>query len=101
MSAHTPGPWKVDQQRRAHGYNVAVFSGDIAVADVPGIGKDPANDPEADANARLIAAAPELLGALDDLAWIVEAGRVEPVARAEVDERLERARAAIAKAEGR
>jgi hypothetical protein len=50
IPAHTPGPW------RSTGYQI--FSGTVLVA------SQPACDPEGMANARLIAAAPDLLEAL-------------------------------------
>lgn len=65
VSAHTPGKWAIDRRRRARGYAVAIFSGDRAICDVPDQNGDPGNDPESDANARLIAAAPDLLEALE------------------------------------
>lgn len=49
--------------RRARGYLAAVFTGDIAVADIPCINGDPSGDIEGEANASLIAAAPDLLAA--------------------------------------
>ena len=64
MSAHTPGPWSID-------WNVArldVFSADAAtlVASLRRSAMSAAIDEAARANARLIAAAPELLEALRD-----------------------------------
>ena len=52
---HTPGPWKVFDR-------TLVGTDDIAVANVKG--SDSISDAQDEANARLIAAAPELLAAL-------------------------------------
>ena len=82
MSAqHTPGPWTVDAHR-----NVMAAGGLVAF---PGI----AAGFDQDANARLIAAAPDLLSALLNLAD--HCSRLRDPAK-EVHE----ARAAIAKATG-
>lgn len=90
MSEHTPGHW------HASGY--AVFAGKncIAVCDT-----DNSKPERYDANARLIAAAPEMLEALRGLANALE---MEPGPRGVMDlvpGAIEKARAAIAKAEGR
>lgn len=72
MSKHTPGPWTVSGGtiRNLHGHLVADFH-------------------STDADARLIAAAPELLAALQ----LIVAKRYEPSLYAAIDD----ARAAIAK----
>lgn len=70
MPNHTPGPWSIDSSYGA-GQRVVVkgrpgFSGDYRVADAH-FSSDLANCvrvPEMQANARLIAAAPELLDAV-------------------------------------
>ena len=60
VNNHTAGPWSVDK------YTLCVEgSDDIAVAQV---WYDTRGLKEAEANARLIAAAPELLEALEDIA---------------------------------
>ena len=68
MSAsHTPGPWIVQKE------DVSIYAGSIRVADVRGWGGlqyKPDGAEEMDANARLIAAAPDLLGAL---CWAIRA----------------------------
>lgn len=91
MSGHTPGPWIFDNDWRRW---PTVFGSDgIKVAIIE---KDKTIDsfvyelPERFANARLIAAAPDMLAALKD---------VVAVADRKTDE-FDRARAAIAKAEG-
>jgi hypothetical protein len=96
MSKHTPGPWATTEAvttREVDGYETtacAVNRADVgqAIALVyAGFGDGPAN-------ARLIAAAPELLEALKDLFTVAQAnGWAE-------DARYMRARRAIAKAEG-
>ena len=63
MSTHTPGPWTVDAHR-----NIMATGGLVAF---PGISAGF----DQEANARLIAAAPDLLGALEEvLAYCVEHG---------------------------
>lgn len=85
MSAHTPGPWRVNGQRIEYGPMVA---GDgFAVAKII---RDPA---EHKANARLIAAAPALLEALEGMLIPWATPRQE-------GEAMSKARAAIAQAKG-
>lgn len=102
MSAqHTPGPWKIDPDKRpgmewnrhidAEGLTICFMSNSNGM------------HPERDlANARLIAAAPELLEALDRIAMIYE--NPEPPSLHELSARAYDmrciARAAIAKAKG-
>ena len=86
---HTPGPWRALESKSSQHQ---VWKGDDHIAsawgtDVPG--------DEQLANARLIAAAPELL---DALKRIVSVASVELTGRR--DDVLEQARAAIAKATG-
>lgn len=98
MSAqHTPGPWR---------YNPligAIFAetetGPDAAKKTISIVRVPLNDHEMHANARLIAAAPDLLAALRDaIDHMAAYERAFPL----VDVReLHKARAAIARAEGR
>ena len=97
MSTHTPGPWRltVPTMHRFPVANVGVINVWSKVC--------PALD-EAEANARLIAAAPRMLAALRAmtehyvrLAASGDCGNWDPKTEAEVIE----ARAAIAKAEGR
>jgi len=96
MSRHTPGPWTFD-------WNVArldVFSADASrlVATLRRSAISSVIDSSAIANARLIAAAPELLEALQrTLNWLTSypgEGTMGP------DGPYEQARAAIAKATG-
>lgn len=95
---HTPGPWQNQEMlsgtTSAHGSRVVSFitTGPENVADVcdsRGISEE-----EARANARLIAAAPELLEALAKLIGCIDHGSDDPTAT------LDAARAAIAKATG-
>ena len=58
MSEHTPGPWSVIYGRRGNGPHRIEADAPASVAMVSGMGQDGA------ANARLIAAAPDLLKAL-------------------------------------
>jgi len=64
MSAgqHTPGPWRIGEGLRGYEFGVVkpIEMGEIGIADIPeGIHRG-----EAEANVRLIAAAPELLETL-------------------------------------
>ena len=85
---NTPGPWEVSDT----GANIYGATGDI-VASVHGLPK-PHLTSEGKANARLIAAAPELLKALKNLVDESHFGL------ARRNKARELARAAIAKAEG-
>ena len=109
---HTPGPWKLDMN------SVGLFlkgsipvdgSGHDALAQVVWQMEDDAdygkNSPECEANARLIAAAPELLAALDRLLKAAPPGKMDdPMTftrkNAEYILASSEARAAIAKATG-
>lgn len=85
-TTHTPGPWMVED-----GEIVQCDPGDQAIASVLYSTED---DPEADANALLLAAAPDLLAACRTLAdWMESHACVPPC--------LTDARQAIAKAEGK
>ena len=102
MSKHTPGPWTIDYcdgdqhypyikagQHVSGGYRVSYI-----IADKIG-GREPAGDrSEVAANARLLAAAPDLLEALQLLMRKVECGTALHC------EICDQARAAIAKARG-
>lgn len=92
MSGHTPGPWTISP--------VLTVDGERMVVGGPGkeFGLIAAVTEEADA--RLIAAAPELLEALRGLARFCDAVRVQVGMGKHQIERLEKARAAIAKAVG-
>lgn len=101
-AAHTPGPWHVGVGGNFHSNRV--WTEDMRpVAGLCSMGTAPADiDPEAQANARLIAAAPELLdlarniGGFDDgLLLSADLNMYRAVLR----EFREQARAAIAQAE--
>lgn len=64
-AAHTPGPWKLDNEPAFH--RNRVWTQDMRpIVNLCSMGTAPADiDPEAQANACLIAAAPELLEALE------------------------------------
>jgi hypothetical protein len=97
---HTPGPWEYTKaassgDRGIHAEGTGIFA--EAFADIRRAGEN--NSAEALANARLIAAAPDLLEALRWAAQNAdqsEAGRDDDWYAG-----LDRVRAAIAKAEGR
>jgi len=95
VSAHTPGPWETSVNDEGQ-WDVCAEGGGDMVADL-------SDCPEnAEGNARLIAAAPELLA---ELRCVVESFRDEPrIGSVEANfirrEWFERAVAAIAKAEG-
>lgn len=61
-SRHTPGPWTVDIDGEFEGF-INVYGGDSLEILVKGTLSDERSDDESIANARLIAAAPDLLEA--------------------------------------
>lgn len=96
---HTPGPWQI--VRHNHRIIVQDEDGRFQLADA-GL----ADNRVAEANARLIAAAPEILEALRRAAKRLEAvlrfhGAGQPEAAFETHADLQAAHFAIAKAEGR
>lgn len=114
MSAHTPGPWEYAEE----GYEPCVMAGDYYVATAhAGMPGDDYGVGEAQANARLIAAAPDLLAVvrktvreLEQLAptrapahpLMADAERTQRAAAfAFLDQLIAEHHAAIAKAEGR
>lgn len=115
MSGHTPGPWETGKCYGMHGVEVVGDNGNRIVCGVIGVEKD-THDPDgrktgtaptADgwANARLIAAAPELLKALQAAMAFIESHVADPDITQEMCVRyaeLEAAspRDAIAKATG-
>ena len=96
MSKHTPGPWTDDATLNHYTTRVIRHNG-IVVARLPTAPQDPDNEAEMDANAALIASAPEMLEALRMLADDHEHGATGTIRQ----EHLRTARAAIARAEGR
>lgn len=113
---HTPGPWKVGIRSMDVGCVNAKDGGYAKLFDVRGWGyftghghgglAMPFEDAAAmqDANARLIAAAPELLDALHDAAVAIEALLEKPddeSRRPHAKYHADKARSLVAKAEGR
>jgi hypothetical protein len=88
MATHTPGPW------RHEGDRIYADGGGRWLYDItPGMGLDADDPAEDEANARLIAAAPELLAALKDILADLEHG--DPAADLTAD-MADTARAALA-----
>lgn len=83
--SHTPGPWHLDPFRKYANVHGEVMSH---------LARVPIDTAEAEANARLIAAAPDLLEACREALSILDYERADVETRAQVY-------AAIAKAEGR
>lgn len=89
---HTPGPWNVS------GSHIVSVKTGVQLAEVfSPCGYDPKNQKEA-ANARLIAAAPDLLAALEQCLVIVDAHR--RISGGDGDMAAMNARAALARAKG-
>lgn len=99
MGKHTPGPWKVDTDRQVAGCNgdIAITSGQTTVAVAYARLGRPG---ETLANVHLIAAAPELYGLLKEQIECYDKMPMSDLNYAGI-EWIKRARAAIAKAEGR
>jgi len=113
---HTQGPWKILPEECTKPYiriRGTVFGGRYKVANVLSPSYEGINDREHEetvANARLIAAAPELLEALEELmpAITAQSDGIEHMATLEgrvkwydkIAEKREKCRAAIAKAKG-
>jgi len=100
MSTHTPGPWQLHKSD-----DTLVIGSDCReVAEACGDYTEEAEWPRMEANARLIAAAPDLLSALKDARESIEAlaNMVSDATqfRQDVSDDLARINAAIAKAEG-
>ena len=105
--AHTPGPWKVARKRGPlHGIGA---TDPLAIKDSTGeyvatLGGGSVHFANADANAHLIAAAPDLLAALKELTPNIRAiGRSDdltPIRGEWMMKCLTRCEAAIARAEG-
>lgn len=98
MTDHTPGPWHVIEAcYEAYRGSHSIGSVDVRVAKVARNGVD---DVEGEANARLIAAAPDLLEALYLLVVDVRVAEVDKDGGMRFSERIRHAEAAIAKATG-
>lgn len=98
IAAHTPGPWRVFQAPNGKIIGIGELTGE-GVADC-GFGVWRGGSAEALANARLIAAAPELLEAVKILLPILEAVRYTTGLGKTQIARIEKAKATIAKATG-
>ena len=100
IKLHTPGPWTVDYTD----YNLRIYSGDLLIAEVNGstehIKVRGLDEETTEANARLIAAAPDLLATLEQVLARVETLNLF-TERGEEAKVVEQARAAIGKATGR
>ena len=92
-TAHTPGPWLLDGSIDAMNLDVVYISGRIAMLECE---NDEISDDQLMANARMIAAAPDLLAALEELLCDVDLMN-EPYRNEAI---CGRARAAITKATG-
>ena len=93
MKTHTPGPWAYDKDsNEIFSCNEAHGCGWVALVKGNDSNGQPLPEEERQANAKLIAAAPELLAALR---WIASNGYT-----AQAADMIDHSRAAIAKAEG-
>ena len=76
-SGHTPGPWTASVAVRNHGgwkdptQHVQILADQILIADFDTAFVEYPDDPENEANARLIAAAPDMLAALRNVQKII------------------------------
>lgn len=97
---HTPGPWELDESLRGNSYTAISGEDWIELATV--VTRMKSSDeysPEGLANARLIAAAPELLAALEDM-FALFADHAQYDEDGHEAAAVAVARAAIAKAKG-
>ena len=92
MSAHTPGPWELDEGDDGDNFTIRA-DGEFVTRLTKSRYTDDRRDPEAYANAALIAAAPDLLAALRAVTTAAYPD--------EIAEGLRLARTAIDKVEGR
>ena len=100
MSAkHTPGPWHFDTALMDHADHLNVWEAN-GIGHVAAVSKGLTPDPSAEANARLIAAAPDLLEALEEIARLPIAGSYPDGPCLERQD-MNMVRAAIAKATGK
>ncbi len=87
MAKHTPGPWRAEERE------VVTYLGH-PIAEVLDTAEGlEGSDAEADANARLIAAAPDLVAALEMILAGVDSGQL-------MQQSIDQARAAVVKAKG-
>ena len=96
MTTHTPGPWQAEAPKYSAHVAAAIWRDGVRLAQVDRRPK--ANESEEMANARLIAAAPDLLAACQKLAeWDLSRGGA--VGARLISEACSWARAALAKAQ--
>lgn len=91
---HTPGPWKVGEENEFEAYEFVSITTESGVQ-IGDVSSDGCVDDETHANARLIAAAPDMLAALKQIESEMRAGL-----GSSYGETREAVRRAIAKAEG-
>ena len=106
MAKHTPGPWVADTESRVDHHVKALKTGRRICAMYGFAPRDDAAAAESEANARLIAAAPEqhaICDELERLSRVIESAikQAEPYHLERVQRLLDLNRAALAKAEGR
>lgn len=94
MSRHTPGPWKIGTPGPNGCYTVGTQGG-LMTAMIAHSICEPDQVDTANANARLIAAAPELLEALEEIVAAADGDGWN-----QLDASFSKARAAISKATG-
>lgn len=102
MSKHTPGPWNYHFEPRDH-YSHKIRSKPGLICQLPGWVPHDELRLEQEANGRLIAAAPELLEALEATHGLFQATLLimrDKEASAIAKDQLDKNRAAIAKATG-
>ena len=99
---HTPGPWEVYPSKDRDGDSTLSIRGQaqfIATMDIQSINGGPFKlPPNGEANARLIASAPDLLWALH--ACLADLQDITSAEGGDESEAMKQARAAIAQAEG-
>lgn len=105
MSKHTPGPWIITHSRSGYPYQIDAPNGSRGPGGITSVTRWGAiscpSSEEGLANARLIAAAPELLQVVDLLIQYDEHDETEQSGADLWDEVMRLAHAAKAKAEGR
>lgn len=95
--SHTPGPWSGNWVRM--GGDASITGNDRLIASVHPKSMrahDISGDAERDANARMIAAAPDLAASLSDMLRILEAVKLSAGLGKKQIERVERAKAVLA-----
>lgn len=101
---HTPGPWKIDWEfaERVNKETGGNLTGAyVTGSDGRSVMKCLLVNAEASANSHLIASAPELLEAVQDCLYVIEAQIVKEFGDSVGNKMCDRLKALIAKAEGR